>query len=181
MLIREMNRRECIDLVASGHVARLACAHDTQPYVVPIYFAFADHCLYSFSMPGRKIEWMRANPSVCVQMDDTHEHHGWRSVVIDGLYEELPDTDQWRSSMIHAWSLLSRHANWWEPGGLKPGPVEIASRSDHLFYRIRIVDLTGRLAFDDEHRPAAQEKAYPGEGRFRQRMRRLLRPRTRRG
>ena len=47
----------------------------------------------------------------------------------------------------HAWSLLSKHANWWEPGGLKP--VAAAPASSHLFYRIRIVRLTGRQAVEE--------------------------------
>ncbi|MGB3391744.1 MAG: pyridoxamine 5'-phosphate oxidase family protein [Pseudaminobacter sp.] len=150
MLIREMNRTDCIDLISSGRVARLACVKDTQPYVIPIYFAFSDNCLYSFSMPGRKIDWMRANPSVCVQMDEPRGHREWRSVIVDGLYEELPDTNEWRARRIQAWSLLSRHANWWEPGGLKPGPQEIKSRSPHLYYRIRIVTISGRHALEDD-------------------------------
>ena len=39
---------------------------------------------------------------------------------IDLANEELPDVIGHKRERERAWSLLSRHANWWEPGGLKP-------------------------------------------------------------
>ncbi|MHC2483215.1 nitroimidazol reductase NimA-like FMN-containing flavoprotein (pyridoxamine 5'-phosphate oxidase superfamily) [Rhizobium leguminosarum] len=39
-----------------GH---LACCKNGQPCVVPIYFAYAEGAIYSFSMAGRKVDWMR--------------------------------------------------------------------------------------------------------------------------
>jgi nitroimidazol reductase NimA-like FMN-containing flavoprotein (pyridoxamine 5'-phosphate oxidase superfamily) len=69
-------------------VARLACAKDGQPYVVPIYFPYADSHLYAFSVPGKKIEWMRGNPMVSLQVLEGGERREWKSVVVDGRYEE---------------------------------------------------------------------------------------------
>ena len=37
---------------------------------MPIYFAYHDGYLYSFSTVGRKIEWMRGNPLVCLETDE---------------------------------------------------------------------------------------------------------------
>ena len=67
-----------------------ACARDNRPYVVPITFAFADNNIYSFSLIGQKIEWMRKNPEVCVQVGDFREGREWKSVVAYGVFEELP-------------------------------------------------------------------------------------------
>jgi hypothetical protein len=61
----------------------------------PIHYAFADNCLYSFAMLGQKVDWMRTNPSVCVQVDTFSGHRDWRSVVIWSLYEELPESRNW--------------------------------------------------------------------------------------
>ena len=44
-----------------------------------------------------------------------------------------------------AWSRLARHANWWEPGALKPGDAATVSGS-HLFYQIRIETISARQA-----------------------------------
>ncbi len=92
MVIREMSRAKCLEVLAGARLARLACAHQNQPYVVPVYLAYdeASGCLYGFTTPGQKIEWMRANPLVCVEVDEIATHDKWVSVVAFGRYEELP-------------------------------------------------------------------------------------------
>jgi nitroimidazol reductase NimA-like FMN-containing flavoprotein (pyridoxamine 5'-phosphate oxidase superfamily) len=91
MLTRTLSALECTKLLTANRVGRLACAKDVQPYVVPLYYAHSDAHLYAFSMPGKKIDWMRANPLVSVQVDEHGQGRGWRSVIADGRYEELPD------------------------------------------------------------------------------------------
>ncbi|MCA1444552.1 pyridoxamine 5'-phosphate oxidase family protein [Ensifer sp. IC4062] len=150
MFVREMTEQECIALVASGRLGRLACCREGRPYVVPIHYALAGRCLYGFSMLGQKVEWMRDNPCVCVEIDELVSYNEWKSVVISGRYMELPDTDQWRHERLHAWSLLEKHVNWWEPGGLKPGTQPIADASPHVFYSIDIEEVTGRAAMAGE-------------------------------
>ena len=43
-----------------------------------------------------------------------------------GTFEELPNRMGWKHQREHAWSLLEQHANWWEPGSLKPIPGPVA-------------------------------------------------------
>ena len=143
MIITEMDRTGCMALLRSSRHGRLACAKDGQPYVVPITFAEEGNYLYGFSLVGQKVLWMRENPKVCVQVDEFGETRGWRSVVVYGRYEELPDRIGWKTQREHAWSLLSREADWWEPGGIKPVPEP---PTPHLFYRIIIDDVSGRQA-----------------------------------
>jgi nitroimidazol reductase NimA-like FMN-containing flavoprotein (pyridoxamine 5'-phosphate oxidase superfamily) len=89
---------------------------------------------------------MRANPQICFHTGEFHGQSEWRSVVVEGRYEELPDTPQWRSERDHAWSLLQKHASWWEPGGFKPTESAATYASPHLFFRILIGNMTGRRA-----------------------------------
>ncbi len=146
MIVKELTQRECIDILMASSLGHLACAKDNRPYVVPITFTFADNHIYSFSLTGQKIEWMRKNPQVCLQVDDFKEGRAWKSVVVQGVYEELPDRIGSKREREHAWSLLSKHANWWEPDGLKPSP---AAGTSHVFYRIQIETLTGRHAVNE--------------------------------
>lgn len=92
MVIREMSREECLRVLARAKLAKLACVHGNQPYVVPVYLAYheASECLYGFTTPGQKIEWMRANPLVCVEVDEIAAYDQWVSVIVFGRYEELP-------------------------------------------------------------------------------------------
>lgn len=95
-------------------------------------------------MPGQKIDWMRKNPNVCLQIDELCGD-GWKSVIIYGLYQELAPTGQWHREYLHAWSLLEKRPNWWEPGGLKPVPQEVANHYPHLFFSVDVIEITGRV------------------------------------
>ncbi len=159
MLIHELTRQASLDVLARTHLGRLACAQGMQPYVVPFHFAYQDYRLYSFSMPGQKIDWMRANPLVCVEADQLRREQ-WTTIVVFGRYEELSDTAEMRSERAFALELLQQRAEWWEPGyvkimhdGAPPAPVPI-------FYRINVVQITGRRATPapgapDTRRPTA--------------------------
>ena len=145
MIVREMGRPECIETLSRSALGRLACVRDNRPYVVPVSFAYENNCLYSFSLEGQKIDWMRANPAVCVLVDQISTRQEWRSIVVEGRYEELLEASEW-NHRAHAWSLLqSRNPVWWLPGSSKPvkNPAE---GPPHLFYRIRIEAITGREA-----------------------------------
>jgi len=158
-----MSREECLRVLAGVRLARLACAQENQPYVVPVYLAYdeADGCLYGFTTPGQKVEWMRANPLVCVEMDEVAAFDQWVSVVVFGRYEELPETPEcddarlWAperprlvGETMPAWSAESHHLRCddevchderkraWQvlkthPGWGEPGCAAWAARAHH--------------------------------------------------
>ena len=132
MEIREMNKEECLRVLAGGRLARLACAHENQPYVVPVYLAYdkASACLYGFTTPGQKIEWMRANPLVCVEVDEVAAYDQWVSVIAYGRYEEsteplesldtqfrAPEHPRLVGETMPPWSADSRHHQFDDEGG----------------------------------------------------------------
>ncbi|WP_041163704.1 pyridoxamine 5'-phosphate oxidase family protein [Mesorhizobium australicum] len=148
MLVRTLSALECTKLLATNRVAHLACAKDGKPYVVPIYYAHADNHLYAFSMPGRKIDYMRANPQVSVQVGEHGEGRKWKSVIVEGHFEELPDRIGHKLERDHAWEVLSKHTHWWEPGALKPVTPPVSDNVPHVFFRIVVQEVSGREALD---------------------------------
>lgn len=142
-------------MLAGTRLGRLACARGMQPYIVPIYFAYQDHWLYSFSMPGQKIDWMRANPLVCVEADQIRREQ-WTTVVVFGRYEELCDTPEFRSDRALAFTLLQRRAMWWEPGGEKPMPGGTPAAAP-VFYRIKLEQITGRCGAFEQAGPDTKQ------------------------
>lgn len=149
MIVRTLSTLECTKLLTENRLARLACTNEGQPYVVPIYYAYADNHLYGFSMPGKKVAWMRSNPLVSALIDARGEPREWQSVVVDGRYEELPDQIGHKLERDRAWTLLSKHVNWWEPGALKPAAAQTAGDTKHIFFRILIDQISGRAAEAD--------------------------------
>jgi uncharacterized protein len=143
LLIQEIDRQTSLDLLARTHLGRLACAQGSQPYVVPFYFAYHNNFLYSFTTVGQKIDWMRANPLVCVEADEVVSPEEWASVIVFGRYEELPDTSEYQLERAVAYSLLQKKAGWWEPGYVKT-ILHGAQRSlTPVFYRIQVGQITG--------------------------------------
>lgn len=166
MIVTEMTREECRAALAQTGFGRLACARDNQPYIVPIFFAVEDDYLYAFSIAGRKIDWMRDNPRVCLEVDSIKNWQDWTSVVAIGRYEELPDTPDWQAERRHAHGLLQQRAMWWQPAS-----VDISEHAGEVYlpvlFRMVLDDLTGRrgLAASDEKRAAAMHGGA-GERRF---------------
>ena len=149
MIIRELSAAQCNAIVTENRLARLACALDNQPYLVPIFYAYADGFAYAFTMPGRKLETMRANTSVALLVEQEGESRGWQSVVAEGRFEELPDRIGHKLQRDRAWSLLSKHVDWWEPGALKPVLQAVADHSPHVFFRIHVERMSGRGALKE--------------------------------
>lgn len=142
MAIQEMSEQECRRFLASSSFGRLGCALENQPYVVPIQFAFEGDSIYSFGTFGRKIEWMRANPKVCVQVDEVSGRFDWVSVIGLGRYEELVEP-RYEQERAHARKLLDTRERWWlnalAERQLKAGDELIAP----IFFRIRMESISG--------------------------------------
>jgi len=118
--------------------------------VVPFYFVYDNDCLYSFSTVGRKIEWMRANPLVCVEADEVVSPEQWTSVIVFGRYEELLDTPEYRDVRAFAHTLLKRHAVWWEPAYAKTILPGTQRSLVPVVYRIHGLQITGHRAIPDQ-------------------------------
>ncbi|TCL90684.1 hypothetical protein C8J38_10744 [Rhizobium sp. PP-WC-2G-219] len=146
MPVREMTDHECMDCLSKGHVGHLACSKDGVPYIVPIHYAYGIEKLYVFSLPGQKIDWLRSNPHACLQMEERSDHRLWKSVVVQGQYQELPDTPEHHNERLRAWDLLQEQDLWWEPGYLKPDAATPAETAP-VFFGVLVDRLSGRQTF----------------------------------
>ena len=149
MLVQELSRQESLELLARARLGRLACTSGPQPYVAPFYFAYHDRSLYSFSTVGQKIEWMRANPLVCVETDEVVSPQQWVSIILFGRYEELPEAPPWQSARAFAHKLLRQTPMWWEPAYAKTTHCGPQRPLIPVFYRIHIDQITGHRAIPE--------------------------------
>jgi nitroimidazol reductase NimA-like FMN-containing flavoprotein (pyridoxamine 5'-phosphate oxidase superfamily) len=88
-MTRMLSEMEARNLIAGGRIGRLGCVGNGEPYVVPINYVFEDDSIYSHSLPGRKIELLRAHPRACLQVDEIENDFEWRSVIAYGNFEEV--------------------------------------------------------------------------------------------
>ena len=150
MVIRELAREECLDLLTRIHLGRLACARANQPCVFPVFFAYHENSLYCASTIGQKIEWMRENPLVAVEFDQIDSAQQWESVIVSGRYEEIADTPETWDRRQLAWSLLQK-ANqlWWEPAFVKTILGGAERSMVPLYFRVNIGQISGHRATNE--------------------------------
>jgi hypothetical protein len=149
MVIRELPRQASLDLLTRTHLGRLACARANQPYVVPIFFVYHADSLYCVSTIGQKVEWMRENPVVAVEVDEIKSAQQWESVIVSGSYEEIANTPEARDTRALAWALLQERKLWWEPGYVKTILGGAERPMAPLYFRIRIERITGHRASNE--------------------------------
>lgn len=197
MFIQEMSESDCFKALTHARFGRLACAHENQPYVVPINFVYEGPYLYGFlygfTTLGLKVEWMRSNPLVCVELDDVANSRHWTSIIIFGQYEELPEqpgTLEWHQNQrrahepsqpmtsstsvssnpdqqarLHAHALLQQHAEWWEPACASSTHHNPTLPMTPIFYRIRIDRITGRRAMPSHRDAVSSGPPSPAQDR----------------
>ena len=157
MQIRELTTDECEAILQSTNLGRLACVRYNTPYIVPVYFDYYRDALYSFATVGKKIQWMRTNPRVCVEFDDILDRFNWTTVVVKGRYEELTKSAAHQAARTRAYALFENRPDWWYPAAGKTKSAEIRTP---VIYRILIETLSGRRAASHP-RKVARAKPVP--------------------
>jgi len=153
-MTKEVADQECRVILTRASIGRLGCSLHDQPYVVPVYFVYESDYIYVFSTVGQKIEWMRKNPRVCMQVDEISNESQWVSVIANGTYQELPE-DTESPELRHAQKLLEKRQRWWlNPIAERRAKVDDLS-IETVFFRIRILSMNGLRA---QARPRRQSQ-----------------------
>jgi nitroimidazol reductase NimA-like FMN-containing flavoprotein (pyridoxamine 5'-phosphate oxidase superfamily) len=136
-MIKDMSREKSGELLRRERLAHLGCIADGEPYVVPVNYLFDGESALVHSLPGRKILAMRANPRVCLQVDDFEDELRWKSVLAFGNYEEISNRDE----RAHAMGRLLARFPQLTP--VESIIAEDAGTPDPIVFRIRIDKMTG--------------------------------------
>jgi nitroimidazol reductase NimA-like FMN-containing flavoprotein (pyridoxamine 5'-phosphate oxidase superfamily) len=134
--------------IAAESVARLGCHAAGRTYVVPVAYAYADGALHCFSYDGLKIEMLRANPFICVEIDRVEHLGSWRSVIAQGRAEVLEGDAAFAAAKLLASRLTTLIGD-----PKSRGRLEAALGADSSFHVVKIAlhEKTGRV--EGELRP----------------------------
>lgn len=133
-MILEMSPSEIDEFLRTHKVGRVGCHTDGETYVVPVIYGWDDDFVYVYTTEGKKVDMMRANDRVCFEVDEYLADGGWRSVIAQGVFEELRGEDAARALGIIAERVASNRAKG-SPRGDGRTPVAL---------RIRTLEVTGR-------------------------------------
>ena len=150
---RNLDEKECAALLKQNYIGRLAYISGGCPHIVPItYFYDADtNTLTSYSSEGHKIQEMRKNPSVCLSIDNITSISNWKSVLVQGTFEELSRIDA--KHMLHEFSegvkeVISENYGK-NPKCISEFSAKIDTEESSIVFRIKINELAGKLRNTD--------------------------------
>ena len=149
-MIGELTEAQMDHMLRTECVARIGCYDGDRTYVVPISYVFDEGFIYAHSGQGLKIEIMRSNPEVCVEIDHVDDLANWQSVIAWGSFEEMTRSDREEAMALLVGRLTPLIS---ERGGHLPHPWDAhGGAADHILYRasrhgvvyrIRLTEKTG--------------------------------------
>ena len=127
---------------------RIGCSDEGRVYIVPISFAYRDNLIYAQSKGGMKIDIMRNNPQVCLQVDEIDDMANWRSVLCWGTYNEINDPAEREAAIRELEDRLSpfntSESARRPPENIDP-PYIVEKKLRAVVFSIQITEQTGRF------------------------------------
>lgn len=147
-VIRDLEEASIRQLLREHFIGSLAFIAHSDPQVLPItyYFDEEENCLISYSEEGHKIQAMRENPSVSLGVYEVESPARWRSVLVQGIYEELEQIDA--KAHLRRFSEGIRHLlsqkGIQDDAFISDFSSKSSGRKPQLVYRIRILEWSGK-------------------------------------
>lgn len=151
-MIKDLDKKDCIELLQNNYIGRLAFISGETPYVIPItyyYYDEIDNCIISYALEGHKIDAMRENTSVSLEVDEIESVNKWKSVLILGAFEELSGIDA--KNLLHEFSqgvknLINLDQEEKDVQFIHEFSAKLgAEDSSPIVYRINIQEITGKF------------------------------------
>lgn len=100
--LSQLDREECLRLLASAPIGRLGLTVGALPLVLPVNFALSEMGILVRTSAGSKLDAAVANHVVCFEADgvEAFAHGGW-SVIVTGVARVLTDGDVAQISVAH--------------------------------------------------------------------------------
>ncbi len=144
-MIGSLTPVEIEDVLAHEVLGHVACIAEGRPYIVPVTYVYDGEFAYVHSAEGIKVRAMRANPSVCFEVEQIRDMANWRTVIGLGLFEELLRDNDERAMDL----LASRFARMPLGETARPARREEVHRREGfmrpVLYRLRLLEKSGRF------------------------------------
>lgn len=148
-MIKDLDKKVCMDLLKNNYIGRLAYIAKGEPFIIPITFYYHDEdntCIISYSAEGHKIDSMRANHRVSLEVDEITSVNRWQSVLVRGLFEELVQIDA--KYHLHQFAegvkkvIAAREKE--NPQFIGEFSSKLKGEGNPIVYRIKILEITGK-------------------------------------
>jgi nitroimidazol reductase NimA-like FMN-containing flavoprotein (pyridoxamine 5'-phosphate oxidase superfamily) len=143
-MLRDLSPEVTEYILRNQFFGRIGCAANGQVLVLPVTYLYDGQAIYGQTREGTKTSLLRQNPAVCFEVDEVCSPTCWRSVVVQGIYEELNGDER-----LYAETRLG-------PGRVAPLRESLPTESTEILpkptvvYRIRVLSKTGRSEMKGE-------------------------------
>jgi nitroimidazol reductase NimA-like FMN-containing flavoprotein (pyridoxamine 5'-phosphate oxidase superfamily) len=126
---------DALAILREGNLGRPGCNAAGWPYIVPVNYFFDGKDIYVHTLPGKKLDALRANPRVCLQVDEIKDSYNWRSVIAYETFEEVSNEETRENVLTKLYSRLPHMT-----------PVEsrlVKGSKGAIVFRIKVEEITG--------------------------------------
>ena len=89
-MIKNLDEKAARELLNEQRIGHLGCVLENgEPYVVPVNYLFKDEGIYIHCLPGQKLDALRANGKVCLQVEKIGKSCRWKSAIAFGEFQEV--------------------------------------------------------------------------------------------
>jgi len=147
-MLGELNEMQINNFLLSQAVGRLACSDGKKPYIVPVTYVYNGKDIIGQTTEGKKLHIMRNNPNVCFEVDSMSNMANWRSVIINGTFNELKGVAATKARNYlfnHIWPYLTSSTVHSHQHETAVSNIDDSNRIKPVMFRIKIKDKTGRF------------------------------------
>ncbi len=149
-MVKDLKQEDCIELLRENYIGRLGYVIGKNPFVVPITYYYHEgkgNGIISYSLGGHKIDAMRNNRCISLQIDEIKSASHWKSVLVHGEFEELKQIDA--KNLLRQFSQGVKNIINRSTGENVQFIHEFSSKlqskgSSPIVYRINILEITGK-------------------------------------
>lgn len=145
-MIKDLNTTEGLKVLKENYTGRLAFIAQGRPYVLPITYFYDEpnNAIISYTGNGHKLNAMRLNNSVSLQVDKIESANNWQSVLIHGVFEELSGSDA--RYQLHQFATgvknIIKEREKKDVHFISEFSSKISSGEIPIVYRLRIMEIT---------------------------------------
>jgi nitroimidazol reductase NimA-like FMN-containing flavoprotein (pyridoxamine 5'-phosphate oxidase superfamily) len=148
-MLGELGRAEIDQILRTQAVGRIGCSSAGRTYIVPVAFVYDGLAIYFHTLDGLRLQMMRLNPKVCFEVDVIVDLANWKSVIVQGTFEELSGPEASKGLEVVLTGLLPFVS------GETTTPTGRKMASGLSVCRINVTEVTGRFEAYDSTRPSA--------------------------
>ena len=148
IMIKNLETTECIELLNNNYIGHLAFISHREPYILPITYSYnqKSNSIIGYSAEGHKIDAMRKNDLVSLEVEEIKSVNNWRSVNVHGTFEELQGIDA--KYLLHEFAQkvkkLVEQKEGSHPEFISEFSSKLYGQGIPIVYRINIQEITGK-------------------------------------